>query len=138
MDLNNEHLLINPNRDDENDIELEGESTGEVRDFKKHKLAGITHDCLSALLLRYVEQDRLQRGYNYKGSVSVDKLLHLIIGNITATGMGKAEADGYKFAKVFRIPESDLNGSSDAYAVGHIFAKIQNALDEFAEQLPII
>ena len=137
--MSDEHLLINPNRDDDKDIELEGESTGQVRDFKKDKMAGIMHDTVNALLLRYVEHDRLQRGYNYKGSVSVDKILHIIICKITAVELGKTEAEKpLKFAKVVRVRQTNLDGKSDARCLGFIFSEVQNALDEFAEQLPII
>jgi len=137
--MNDEHLLINPNRDDERDIKLEGESTGEVRDFKKHKMAGLMHDTINALLLRYIERDRLQRGYEYKGSVKVDKILHIIVGQITAVEMGKAKSEKpLKFAKLIRIRESNLDGKNDARCAGFIFSEVESHLIEFAEQLPII
>ena len=137
--MKDEHLLIDPNKGDENDIELEGEGDGEVRDFKKHKMAGLMHDTINALLLRYIERDRLQRGFNYKGSVTVDKVLHIITGTITAVELGKTEEQKpQKYAKMIRIQEHKLDGKSDARCTGFMFAEVQNALNEFARQLPII
>ena len=108
----------------------------EVRDFKEELFAGFAHDSANLLLKRYVETDRLQRGYNYKVAVAVDKKMFIIAVTISAAALDDSDN---KYAKVIRLEESKLRlMGDDKKACTHIFEDIQDGLDEFVKQLPII
>lgn len=111
-------------------------SMGEIRDFKEELFAGFAHDYVNLLMKRYIETGRLRAGFKYKGSVAIDKKMFSVIVTVTAAELNNGPQ---KHAKVIRILEQGLRLlNDDKRACTKISEEIQDGLDEFVDQLPIV